>query len=219
MEREAHPPTVLVGVCCAPLRSGRPGKGDIVVDDGVRTDRHLTRVRQVQTAEGYLVTPDLAQEVLKDLDGELLAGTAAITEAEWRKSRVGRSRALRRRTGVQTFADVRPTPWPAALRRAGWRRGKRRWPGSRRGFRSLWPGGDFRAAKNGVRAANRTSSGTNTPGLERGGVVRQLGGAIRAAVSGCGSANSPKRGREARGRGLRITPAPSRGHCAPTSAL
>src|SRR5271163_4501434 len=69
-------------------RSGRPGEGEVVRDDGVRADRHLTRVRQVQTAEGYLVAPDLAQEVLKDLDGELLAGAAAITEAEWCEPRV-----------------------------------------------------------------------------------------------------------------------------------
>lgn len=35
-----------------------------------------------------------------------------------------------------------------------------------------------RAAKNGVQAANCTSSGTNSSGRERGGIVRQLGGAI-----------------------------------------
>src|SRR5271169_171527 len=74
-------------MCCA-SRSGRPGEGDVVGDDGVRTDRHQTRVRQVQTAEGYLVAPDRPQEVFKDLDRELLAWTAAITEAEWRKPRV-----------------------------------------------------------------------------------------------------------------------------------
>src|SRR4029077_9845685 len=66
-------------------RSGRSCEGDIVVDDGVRTDRYLTRIRQIQTAEGYLVAPDLAQEVLEYLDGKLLAGTAAIAEAERRE--------------------------------------------------------------------------------------------------------------------------------------
>src|SRR4029077_20529804 len=66
-------------------RSGRSGEGDVVVDDSVRTDRHLARIRQIQTAEGYLVAPDLAQEVLEHLDGKLLAGAATIAEAERRE--------------------------------------------------------------------------------------------------------------------------------------
>jgi hypothetical protein len=63
--------------------SGRPCEGDIVFDDNVRTDGHLPRVRQVQAAEGDLVTPDLAQEICEYIDGQLLAGAAPIAEAEW----------------------------------------------------------------------------------------------------------------------------------------
>ena len=39
----------------------------------------------MQTAEGYLVAPDLAQEILEHLDGELLTRAAAIPETEWRE--------------------------------------------------------------------------------------------------------------------------------------
>src|SRR3954451_8223391 len=63
-------------------QSGPLEEGDVVVDHRIRADRHAMRVRQVQAAEGYLVAPDLAQEVFEYLNGELLAGTASIAKTE-----------------------------------------------------------------------------------------------------------------------------------------
>src|SRR6202046_4728974 len=69
-----------------PWTLGRPSEADIVSDHGIRSDRHPTGICQIELAKHDLVPPDFAQEILEDLDGQLLARTAAIAEAEWSKA-------------------------------------------------------------------------------------------------------------------------------------
>jgi hypothetical protein len=61
-----------------------PGEPDIVADDGRWSDRQRLRIGDIELLELDLVLPDLPQEVLEHLDRELLAGAAAVAEAELR---------------------------------------------------------------------------------------------------------------------------------------
>jgi hypothetical protein len=46
----------------------RPGEADIVGDHGVRPNRNATGICQIELAKHDLVAPDLAQEILEDLN-------------------------------------------------------------------------------------------------------------------------------------------------------
>src|SRR5262245_61465963 len=65
-----------------------PTKSDIVSDDRGRPDGKRFRCSNVELLELDLVLPDFSQEILEHLDGELLAGAAAVTEPEGREPSV-----------------------------------------------------------------------------------------------------------------------------------
>jgi hypothetical protein len=77
-----------------PLRPRNPSKSysdrfaeaDIIVDHRVRSDRDPPRVGQIEFAENDLVTPDLAEKILENLDRQLFPGTAAVAETKRRKA-------------------------------------------------------------------------------------------------------------------------------------
>jgi hypothetical protein len=64
----------------------RSAKTEIIFNHGVRSDWYLSWIRQIELAEDDLVAPDLAKEVLEDLNCQLLAGTPAVSKSEWGKA-------------------------------------------------------------------------------------------------------------------------------------
>src|SRR5580704_2658826 len=81
-------------------------EADIVLDHGVRADRHLPRIRQIELAEHDLVAPDLAQEIFEDVDGELLARTAPVAEAERREAGIVANRKAFAVNGAEDRAEA-----------------------------------------------------------------------------------------------------------------
>ena len=63
-------------------------EADVVGDDRGGTDGKWFRIGDVEFVELDPALPNFSQEILEDLDRELLAGTAAIAEAERRKARI-----------------------------------------------------------------------------------------------------------------------------------
>src|SRR4051794_19691437 len=57
-------------------------EGDVVVDDSARGDGYLPRLLEVEPDELDPVLPDLPHQLLDELDGQLLAPTAAVAEPE-----------------------------------------------------------------------------------------------------------------------------------------
>lgn len=64
----------------------RAAEANIVADDGGRSDGQWLGTGDVELVELDPALPHLAQKILEHLDGELLAGTTAIAEAERRKA-------------------------------------------------------------------------------------------------------------------------------------
>src|ERR1700735_3059101 len=94
MQRDSDP-----ALASAIARARDPGsslsrsrEADIVLDHGIRPNRHATGVCQIQLAKHDLVAPDLAQEILEDLDRQLLTRAAAIAKAERSKAGIVASR-------------------------------------------------------------------------------------------------------------------------------
>ena len=79
-----------------------PAEADIVADDRGGTDGKRFRIGDVELVELDLALPNLPQEILEDLDRQLLAGAAAIAEAERREARIV---ANRQRLAVDDAID------------------------------------------------------------------------------------------------------------------
>jgi len=73
---------------------GRPVESNIVFDHGGGPDRHLACVGQIELAEDDLVAPDLAEEILEDLNRQLLAWAASVSEAERREAGIVTNRQV-----------------------------------------------------------------------------------------------------------------------------
>ena len=100
---------------------------------GVGSDRHLTWIRQIEFAEDNLVAPNLAKEILEDLNRQLLTRTPSISKTERGKSGVIANREIptinstkyRPETAIRDFGlasvlyietrDLEPTPRKADL--------------------------------------------------------------------------------------------------------
>jgi hypothetical protein len=64
------------------IMSGRTGKAEVVGDDVSWTYRNSFRVGDIKLLELDLIRPNFPQKIFEHPDGELLAGTAAVAEAE-----------------------------------------------------------------------------------------------------------------------------------------
>jgi len=86
---------------------GNPDESDIVADHCGGPNRQRFGASNVEFLKLDVVLPDLSKEILEDLNGQLLAGTAAIAKAEWREARIV---AYRKRLAVDdAVSGAEPT--------------------------------------------------------------------------------------------------------------
>ena len=78
-----------------PITLDRPVEAKIVLDHGVRPDRYLARIGQIELVKDDLVAPDLAKEILEDLNGQLFSGTPSVSKAERREAGIVANRMVR----------------------------------------------------------------------------------------------------------------------------
>jgi hypothetical protein len=65
-----------------PRTLSRSAESEIVLDHRVRPDRYSARIRQIKLAKDNLVAPNLAKEILEDVNRQLFARTPPVAEAE-----------------------------------------------------------------------------------------------------------------------------------------
>jgi hypothetical protein len=88
---------------------------EVVLNHSGRSDRHATRICQIELAKDDLVAPDLAQEILEYLNRQLLTRTPPVSKAEWSKTRIVTNRMARpvynpENCAESTIRDVGLTP-------------------------------------------------------------------------------------------------------------
>ena len=66
----------------APRTLSGSTESEIVLDHRVRPDRYSARIRQIKLAKDNLVAPDLAKEILEDVNRQLFAWTPSVAKAE-----------------------------------------------------------------------------------------------------------------------------------------